>query len=122
MASSPSASPFRFQAAVERPLSVVFRGPNGRWEGHDYRVEVLTERPGLDAFDVVIDFRDLEAALDALLSPLDGQLLPELGLPGPTDLAQRLLTGLATQVSAPARLVSITLTDGRGRRLVLTPG
>lgn len=108
-----------FQAAVERPLSVVFRGGDGRWEGHDYRVEVVAERRGLDHFDVVMDFRDLEAALDALLGPLEGRMLSELGLGGPLDLAWRLLEGLAPAVPAPARLVSIALTDGCGRRMAL---
>ena len=107
----------QFQAAVERPLSVVFRGADGRWEGHDYKVEAITERTGLDAFDVVVDFRDLEAALDALLAPLGGRLLAELGLNGPADLAQALLRDLAATVSPPARLMEVALTDGRGRRI-----
>lgn len=113
------ASRFRFQAAVERPLSVVFRNPDGRWEGHDYQVEVLAERQGLDAFDVVVDFRDLEMALDGMLAPLNGCLLSDLGLDSPLALAHQLLAGLAPSVSAPARLVSVSLTDGRGRRLSL---
>lgn len=111
--------PYRFQAAVERPLSVVFRSGDGAWEGHDYRVEVIAEREGLDDFDVVADFRDLEAALDALLAPLNGHLLSELGLAGPQELAQRLLSELAPKVPAPARLAEVALTDGRGRRLAL---
>ncbi len=121
MAGPVHTSPLRFQAAVERSLSVVFRHPDGHWEGHDYRVEVLTERLGLDAFDVVMDFRDLEAALDALLAPLEGRMLSELGLTGPRDLAERLLAGLAPQVPPPAQLVSLALTDGCGRRLALRP-
>jgi len=76
-----SPRPLSFQAAVERPVSVVFRTVGGAWEGHDYRVEVIAEREGLDAFDVVMDFRDLEAALDRFLSPLNGQLLSNLSHP-----------------------------------------
>ena len=75
-------SDLHFQAAVERPLSVVFRTPAGTWEGHDYRVEVVTERKGLGTFDVVMDFRDLEAALDAWLAPLNGRLLTDAGIAG----------------------------------------
>ncbi|MBK8792676.1 MAG: 6-carboxytetrahydropterin synthase [Holophaga sp.] len=112
-----SSSSLHFQAAVERPLSVVFRHSDGAWEGHDYQVEVLTERQGLDAFDVVVDFRDLEATLDGLLAPLQGRLLSEVGLVDPLALAQRLLAELAPRVPAPARLASVTLTDGRGRRI-----
>lgn len=114
----PSGS-FFFEAAVERPLSVVFRRADGTWEGHDYLVEVVAGRTGLDAMDVVVDFRDLEATLDALLTPLQGQLLSDLGLAGPQALAERLAGALAPTLAAPARLVSVALIDGRGRRLAL---
>ena len=107
-----------FEAAVTRPLSVVFR-TGETWEGHDYTVEVVTARQGLDAFDVVVDFRDLEAALDGLLAPLQGKLLADLGLDGPLALAQRLLAELAPLVPAPARLKEVALTDGTGRRLAV---
>lgn len=108
-----------FQAAVERPLSAVFKTPSGTWEGHDYRVEVITERQGLDACDVVMDFRALEAVLDARLAPLQGCSLTDLGLSGPVDLAERLLAELAPHVPEPARLVEVALTDGRGKRVAL---
>ena len=111
-------SPLHFEAAVTRPLSVVFRAGDA-WEGHDYTVEVVATRLGLDGFDVVVDFRDLEAALDRLLAPLQGRLLSDLGLDGPQALAQRLLDDLAPLVPAPARLKEVALTDGRGRRLGL---
>ncbi len=114
---APEKSDLYFQAAVERPLSVVFRAADGSWEGHDYRVEVVTERKGLDALDVVMDFRDLEAALDRRRAPLRGRLLSEAGLGGPADLARRLLEELAPGVPAPARLVEVALTDGRGCRI-----
>lgn len=110
-----------FEAAVERPLSVVYRGEDGTWEGHDYRVEVIAARQGLDGFDVVVDFRDLEAALDALLEPLRGRLLGELGLQGPMDLVRLLATELTLKVPPPARLSEVALTDGQGRRLAYRP-
>jgi 6-pyruvoyl-tetrahydropterin synthase len=116
----PSPSPqLRFEAAVQRPLSVVYQSPSGGWEGHDFTVEVVAARLGLDGFDVVVDFRDLEAALDALLAPLQGRLLADLGLKDPLDLASRLAQQLAPTVPAPARLAEVALTDGRGRRLAL---
>ncbi len=114
-------TPLRFEAAVERPLSVVYRGADGTWQGHDYRVEVIAARQGLDGFDVVVDFRDLEAALDALLEPLRGRLLGELGLQGPMDLVRLLATELALKVPPPARLAEVALTDGQGRRLAYRP-
>jgi len=113
-----SSTPLSFEAAVTRPLSVVFRAGE-RWEGHDYTVEVVAARQGLDGFDVVVDFRDLEAALDRCLTPLQGRLLSDLGLDGPLPLAQRLLAELAPFVPNPARLKEVALTDGRGRRLAV---
>ena len=107
-----------FEAAVTRPLSVVFRRGDA-WEGHDYTVEVVAERQGLDPFDVVVDFRDLEAALDRALAPLQGRLLAEVGLRDPLALATRLVADLTPFVPAPARLAEVALTDGRGRRLAV---
>ncbi|MDR3669418.1 MAG: hypothetical protein P4L36_01155 [Holophaga sp.] len=113
--------PLRFEAAVQRHLSVVYRSAEGGWEGHDFVVEVVAARQGLDGFEVVMDFRDLEAALDALLEPIQGRLLGDLGLRDPLELARRLAAELAPRVSAPSRLVEVALTDGRGRRLALRP-
>ena len=112
------ASPLQFEAAVTRPLSVVFKAGDS-WEGHDYTVEVVTARQGLDGFDVVVDFRDLEAALDRSLAPLQGGLLSDLGLDGPLALAQRLLAELSPFVPSPARLKEVALTDGTGRRMAV---
>ena len=104
---------------MQRPLSVVFRSAAGGWEGHDYAVEVVASRQGLDSYDVVVDFRDLEASLDELLLPLQGRLLSDLGFKDPLDLAQKLAVELAPRVPAPARLSEVALTDGRGRRLAI---
>jgi hypothetical protein len=114
-----SPGPLIFQAAVERPLSVVFQDVHGDWIGHDYRVEVVTEREGLDAFDVVMDFRDLEGALEGLLTPLDHRLLSGMGLEDPLALARRLFADLSPTVPPPARLVEVALRDGRGGRLAV---
>lgn len=118
---SVEAGNFRFFAAVERPLSVVFRRADGAWEGHDYRVEIVVARLGLDGFDVVMDFRDLETHLDRILAPLQGRLLSELGLEGPQQLAGRLAEQLAPIVPDPAQLEEVALTDGTGRRLAWKP-
>lgn len=115
-----SPAPLIFEAAVTRPLSVVFRAGEA-WEGHDYTVEVVAERQGLDRFDVVVDFRDLEAALDRSLAPLQGKLLSDLSLDGPLALATRLAAELAPFVPPPARLREVALTDGRGRRMAVRP-
>jgi hypothetical protein len=101
-------------------LSVVFKVGEA-WEGHDYTVEIVTARQGLDDFDVVVDFRDLEDALDRSLAPIQGRLLSDLGLDSPLALSHRLLAELGPFVLAPARLKEVALTDGRGRRLSVQP-
>ena len=116
-----ASAPLRFEAAVERPLSAVFRTQDGRWEGHDFTVQVIATRLGLDGYDVVVDFRELEAALDQLLLPLQGRLLSELGLASPLDLARKLALELGPRVSAPVSIAEVSLTDGCGRRLSLRP-
>ncbi len=100
---------------------MVFQTSDGKWEGHDYTVEVITSRQGLDGFDVVMDFRDLEAVMDHILAPFQGKLLSELGLAGPLELAKKLQQELAPHVPAPARISEVALTDGRGRRLAVRP-
>ena len=121
MEESPAPVSMQFEAAVQRPLSVVYRGSGDAWEGHDYLVEVVVARLGLDAYDVVMDFRELEAVLDRLLAPLQNRLLEDLGLAGPLELAGRIAAEMAPCVHAPARLLEVALTDGRGRRLALRP-
>lgn len=114
---TPAPSTPVFQAAVERPLSVVFQTPEG-FEGHDYKVEIIAERQGLDAYDVVVDFRDLEAALDACLAPMDRRVAE---VASPLALAELLAGRLAGAVPPPARLAEVALTDGRGRRVSVRP-
>jgi hypothetical protein len=118
---SAEAGNFRFFAAVERPLSVVFRRADGAWEGHDYRIEIVVARVGLDGFDVVMDFRDLETHLDRILAPFQGRLLSELGLGGPQQLAGKVAEELAPVVPGAAILHEVALTDGTGRRLTWKP-
>ncbi len=108
---------YKFEAAVQRPLSIVFRHPNGAWEGHDYLIEVVTERQGLDSFDVVMDFRELESHLDALLDPFRGKLLSDSGINDPIELAQHLARELEKQVPHPAQIKEINLIDGHQQRL-----
>lgn len=108
---------YKFEAAVQRPLSIVFRHPNGAWEGHDYLIEVVTGRQGLDSFDVVMDFRELETHLDVLLDPFRGKLLSELGIHDPIELAKHIADGLEKHIPSPAQIKEINLIDGHQQRL-----
>jgi len=109
----------RFQAAVERPLSLVFQNPNGQWEGHDYCVTVVTERVGLDELDVVMDFRALEAVLNTILDPMRGHSLGELGMNEPLDVAKKIAETLTPSIAPPVKLAAVSLQDGTGRRITL---
>jgi 6-pyruvoyl-tetrahydropterin synthase len=113
------ASPYIFQAAVEQALSLVFKDQEGRWEGHDYCVTVVAERPGLNEHDVVMDFRVLEAALNSALEPMRGHSLCELGMSEPIDVAKKIAEALAPAIAPPAKLAAVSLQDGTGRRVTL---
>lgn len=115
-----NSSIFIFEAAVQRPLNVVFKSSQGLWEGHDYIVEIVVERKGLDAFDVVIDFRELESALDELLGPVQGKLLSDIGLNTPQDLMQLIAKRMSEKIILPSRLREVNLVDGHQRRFSLT--
>jgi len=115
----PAPASYRFQAAVERPLSLVFQNPNDQWEGHDYCVTVVAERIGLNELDVVMDFRILEAALNSILDPMRGHSLSELGMNEPLDVAKKIAEILAPSITPPARLAEVSLQDGTGRRITL---
>jgi hypothetical protein len=116
-----------FQAAVEAPLSLAFKNPDGAWEDRDYTVTVVAERTGLDAADVVVDFRALDAALDKALEPLRGRRLHGPGMESQTDaakwiaeaVASSIATSIAPSIAPPARLAAVSLQDGAGRRLTL---
>jgi 6-pyruvoyl-tetrahydropterin synthase len=111
--------PYYFQAAVEQTLSLVFQDQDGRWEGHDYCVTVITERPSLNEHDVVMDFRALDAALDSVLEPLRGHSLSELGMGGPIDVAKKIAEAIAPTIELPVKLAAVSLQDGTGRRITL---
>ena len=115
-----NSSIFIFEAAVQRPLNVVFKSSQGLWGGHDYIVEIVVERKGLDAFDVVIDFRELESALDELLGPVQGKLLSDIGLNTPQDLMQLIAKRMSEKIILPSRLREVNLVDGHQRRFSLT--
>jgi len=111
--------PPRFQAAVERRLSLAFQNEAGHWEGHDYCVTAVAERDGLDEHGLVVDFRGLEAALNSALETIRGRSLGELGMDGPMDVAKKIASTLAPTIEAPARLAEVSLQDGEGRRITL---
>jgi 6-pyruvoyltetrahydropterin/6-carboxytetrahydropterin synthase len=55
-----------------------YQGECERLHGHNWRVEVRLAAEGLDDLGMVIDFRDLKAALGAVLAELDHRHLNEV--------------------------------------------
>lgn len=56
-----------------------YQGDCERLHGHNYRVEVMVASAELDEVGIVMDFRDLKAALKEVLHEMDHHYLNELG-------------------------------------------
>lgn len=72
-----------FEVGASRPLRALHRLPWGTEaerepHEHDYRVEVVVERTGLDERGVVCDLDVLRAGLDEVLGRLDGKDLDQI--------------------------------------------
>ena len=85
-----------------------YQGECERLHGHNWRVEVCVAAEGLDRLGMVMDFRDLKAALDGVLQELDHTYLndvPPFDKSNPTTenlcrhIAARLAAGLPCNVS-----------------------
>lgn len=110
---------FRFQAAVERPVSLTFQNADGNAEVRPYCVTVITESDGLNEHEVVMDFRVLEAALAAMLDSFDGCALQNHDAMELAGVAKKISEALAPSVKPPAKLASVSLKDGDGRAISL---
>ena len=53
-------------------------GPEGQLHEHDYRIDIVVERDGLDDRGMVCDLDVLEAALTGLTSRIEGRNLEEI--------------------------------------------
>ncbi len=72
-----------FEVGASRPLRALHRLPWGTEEErqpheHDYRIEVIVERDGLDERGVVCDLDVLGAGLDDVLGRIAGRDLDEI--------------------------------------------
>ena len=72
-----------FEVGASRPLRALHRLPWGTEaerepHEHDYRIEVVVERDGLDDRGVVCDLDVLRAGLDDVLGRLEGRDLDEI--------------------------------------------
>jgi 6-pyruvoyl-tetrahydropterin synthase len=72
-----------FEVGASKPLRALHRLPWGTEEErqpheHDYRIEVVVERDGVDERGVVCDLDILRAGLDDVLGRLEGRDLDEI--------------------------------------------
>jgi len=57
-----------------------YQGDCERLHGHNYRVEVVVASATLDQVGIVMDFRDLKAALKSVLDEMDHHYLNDLAI------------------------------------------
>jgi 6-pyruvoyltetrahydropterin/6-carboxytetrahydropterin synthase len=85
-----------FEVGASRPLRALHRLPWGTEaerepHEHDYRIEVVVERDGLDDRGVVCDLDVLRAGLDDVLGRLEGSDLDEIRPPDAEGVTVELL-------------------------------
>jgi 6-pyruvoyltetrahydropterin/6-carboxytetrahydropterin synthase len=99
--------------------------PDGTWEPvhkHQWRIEVVVSAEVLDALGTVMDFHILQADLQALTAPWQGQNLNQCAPFGPHAIpsAERVVAalaqGLQPRLPETVRLVSVTTTEAPGCR------
>jgi 6-pyruvoyltetrahydropterin/6-carboxytetrahydropterin synthase len=79
-----------FEVGLSLALSAVHRlpwavGPEAEPHAHDYRIEVIVERAGLDGHGMVVDLDVLQAGLEQLTGRLQGQDLDAIIDPPDAD-------------------------------------
>jgi 6-pyruvoyltetrahydropterin/6-carboxytetrahydropterin synthase len=85
-----------FEVGASKPLRALHRLPWGTEaerepHEHDYRIEVVVERDGLDDRGVVCDLDVLRAGLDDVLGHLEGRDLDEIRPPDADGVTVELL-------------------------------
>jgi 6-pyruvoyl-tetrahydropterin synthase len=85
-----------FEVGASKPLRALHRLPWGTEEErqpheHDYRIEVVIERDGVDERGVVCDLDILRAGLDDVLGRLEGRDLDEIRPPDHEGVTVELL-------------------------------
>lgn len=85
--------------------------------GHNWHVTVTVTADTLDAAGFVVDFHALDNALDAILATLNNRHLNDAGaMLGLNPSAENVCLAIARQLAipAPARLISIEVTEAPG--------
>ena len=88
--------------------------------GHNWSVVVRVASPQLDAIDTVMDFHDLEQALEAIIGPWRNRHLNDVApfLAGVNPSAERVAEvigqNIAKSLKPPARVVEVRIGEAPG--------
>lgn len=98
-----------------------YAGNCERLHGHNWRVEVTVESPVLDGRGISLDFREIKAALNELLSRFDHRCLNDVPPfdgknPSSENLALHLFEELAKTVPGPVRVARVAVWESDDAR------
>jgi len=108
--------PISFEAAVQRKLLL-----KEYINGKSIMVEVVAVSKSLDEYDVVVDFRELELALDEQLLLLCGALSYDSDVKEVLAVALKLAENMASKVPVFAKIAEVSFVYDCGRRVSLRP-
>ena len=77
-------------------------GPEGELHPHDYRIDVVVGRHGLDEHGMVCDLDALRAALQAIAARIDGKDLEEIRPPAAESVTVEVLARWTHETLVPA--------------------
>jgi len=108
-----------FKAKIQDSFSAAhslrgYQGDCERLHGHNYRVEVAVTSAALDEIGIVMDFRDLKAALKAVLSEMDHHYLNDLAVfehcnPSAEHIARHIYTRLKVMLPPGIALAEVAV-------------
>ena len=115
-----------YELRIERVFSAshalrLYDGSLEEPHAHDWRVLVYVAAEVLDAFEVVMDFHELERIVNGVLGPLDGaDFNTHAAFDGVNPTAERVaehvFKAIAPQLPEPVKLTKVTVTEAPGCR------
>jgi 6-pyruvoyltetrahydropterin/6-carboxytetrahydropterin synthase len=120
-----------FRAKVVQSFSAAhslrgYQGDCERLHGHNYKVELAVDAPGLDETGIVIDFRDLKGLLKGVLDTLDHAYLNDLEPfrsvnPSAENIARHIYEALSGSMPGEARISEVTVWENDACCVTYTP-
>ena len=105
-----------------------YPGKCARLHGHNWIVEAIVRGEKLNELGILVDFKDLKAALNSVLDELDHQYLNELEIfadknPTAENLAQEIFDRLATSkiFDGAAKLAAVKVYESPKSCVMYTP-